>query len=101
MKGEADMTLEELRARIDAIDAELIRLFSDRMNVAAEIAAYKKEHGLPVLDADRERDKLDRAEALAPEELREDVSALFTLLFALSRDHQNRILGRETGGGVL
>ena len=33
------MTLEELRARIDAIDAELIRLFSDRMNVAAEIAA--------------------------------------------------------------
>ncbi len=90
------MTLEELRARIDAIDAELVRLFSDRMNVAAEIAAYKKEHGLPVLDARRERDKLRQIEDMAPEELRSYASSLYSLLFELSRSHQNRTLGRET-----
>ena len=92
------MTLEELRARIDGIDAELIRLFAERMDVSAEIAAYKREHSLPVLDAAREREKLRRAEALAPEDLREDVSALFTLLFERSRRCQNRVLGRENGG---
>ncbi len=90
------MTLEELRARIDGIDAELIRLFSQRMDAAAEIAAYKKEHGLPVLDARRERDKLRQAEELAPEELRDYTASLYALLFELSRGYQNRILGRET-----
>ena len=90
------MMLEELRARIDGIDAELIRLFSQRMDAAAEIAAYKKEHGLPVLDARRERDKLRQAEELAPEELRDYTASLYALLFELSRGYQNRILGRET-----
>ncbi|MBQ3275976.1 MAG: chorismate mutase [Oscillospiraceae bacterium] len=88
--------MEELRARIDGIDAELIRLFSQRMDAAAEIAAYKKEHGLPVLDARRERDKLRQAEELAPEELRDYTASLYALLFELSRGYQNRILGRET-----
>ena len=63
------MTLEELRARIDGIDAELIRLFAERMDVSAEIAAYKREHGMPVLDAAREREKLRRAAALLAGEL--------------------------------
>ena len=95
------MTLEELRARIDGIDAELVRLFSERMAAAAEIAAYKKEHGLPVLDACRERDKLRQIEDMAPEELRDYAASLYSLLFELSRGYQNRILGRETGGEVV
>ena len=90
------MTLEELRARIDKIDKEMIRLFSDRMDVAAEIARYKKDHGLKVLDARRERDKLRQVEELSPEALREYASSLYSLLFELSRGYQNRTLGRET-----
>ena len=91
-----DMTLEELRIRIDEIDKEMIRLFSDRMDVAAEIARYKKEHGLKVLDARRERDKLRQVEELSPETLRDYAASLYSLLFELSRGYQNRTLGRET-----
>ena len=43
------MELSDYRAQIDRIDAELLRLFAERMQTAAGIAAYKKEHALPVL----------------------------------------------------
>ena len=50
------MELSDYRARIDQIDRQLVELFAQRMNTAAGIAAYKKEHGLPVLDPVRERE---------------------------------------------
>ena len=42
------MNLEELRLEIDKIDDQLIKLFEQRMDIAAKIGAYKKENGLPV-----------------------------------------------------
>ena len=90
------MTLEELRSRIDRIDEEMIRLFSDRMDVAAEIARFKQEHGIKVLDSRREAEKLRQIEDRTPEELRDYAASLYSLLFELSRSHQNRALGRET-----
>ena len=45
------MNLDELRVEIDKIDKSLVELFTKRMDVAADIAAYKKENGLTVLDA--------------------------------------------------
>jgi chorismate mutase/prephenate dehydratase len=50
--------MNEYRERLDKIDAELFRLFRERMEVVRQIALYKKENGLPVLDAERERQKL-------------------------------------------
>ena len=61
------MELSDYRARIDQIDRQLVELFAQRMNTAAGIAAYKKEHGLPVLDPVREREKLLDVAAQAPE----------------------------------
>ena len=49
------MELSDYRTQIDRIDAELLQLFAERMQTAAGIAAYKKEHALPVLDTGRER----------------------------------------------
>jgi chorismate mutase len=51
--------MDGYRAQIDVIDKELLRLFNERMDVVRQIAQYKKEHGLPVLDAAREKEKLD------------------------------------------
>ena len=36
------MTIEELRARIDRIDSDLIRLYAERLETAAEIGKYKQ-----------------------------------------------------------
>ena len=52
------MNMEELRGKIDAVDEELLRAFTERMDIAGDIARYKAEHGLPVLDEQRERQKL-------------------------------------------
>ena len=90
------MDLTECRNRIDEIDRQLVALFSERMETAAQIAAYKKEHRLPVLDAERERQKLHQIAELAPEALQDDAETLYRLLFELSRSYQRRLLGSVT-----
>ena len=42
------MDLSQYRERIDTIDQELIRLFTERMQIAQGIAEYKVENHLPV-----------------------------------------------------
>ena len=46
--------LENLREKIDTIDKEMIALFEKRMDVVADIAAYKIKNNLPVLNQNRE-----------------------------------------------
>ncbi|MBR6739063.1 MAG: prephenate dehydratase [Oscillospiraceae bacterium] len=85
--------MDELRLEIDKVDHELVDLFSRRMNIAADIAAYKKENHLPVLDASRERSKLNDLAALSGPEMEEYISSLYSLIFELSRGYQNKLLG--------
>ena len=82
------MTIEELRARIDRIDSELIRLYGERMETAAEIGKYKQEHNLPVSDPVREREVLNKVGAEAGEANENGVRALFAFLMAQSRTSQ-------------
>ena len=89
------MELEELRGQIDEIDAALIGLLQRRMDVAAGIAAYKRENGLPVLDASREADKLSDIRSRCRPELGNYVARLYEAMFAISRDYQKSLLGRE------
>ena len=91
------MNLDELRLQIDAVDTELCRLFEKRMRVAADIARYKQENHLPVLDASREEVKLNDVASKLPEDLQDYGRALYKELFALSRDHQSRLLQKHCG----
>ena len=50
--------LMELRTQIRNIDQEMKSLFLRRLQVAREIGAWKREKGLPVLDAQRERENI-------------------------------------------
>lgn len=87
------MELQDYRKKIDEIDAQMTALFAERMQTAAKIAAYKKEHGLGVLDAGRERQKLSEIAALAGEEFEDAAMSLYSLIFELSRGYQSRLLG--------
>ena len=42
------MDITELRAEIDQIDDELVKLFCARMEVSAKVADYKRERNLPI-----------------------------------------------------
>ena len=61
------MELSEIRAKIDAVDDDLLRLFLERMALSDEIAAYKNEHHLPILNRQREREILARVTESAGE----------------------------------
>ena len=89
-------TLEESRKEIDRIDEAMVKLFVQRMETTQDIAAYKREHGLGVLDASRERSKLQSVTDMAPEEFREDIQQLYAMIMELSRGYQNRLSGTES-----
>ena len=91
------MTIEELRAEIDRIDSDLIRLYAERLETAAQIGRYKREHHLPVSDPAREREVLDKVGAEAGEANENGVRALFGFLMAQSRTSQ-LLAGKEQSG---
>ena len=45
--------LEQARAEIDTVDAQLAALFERRMAAVLQVAEYKRAHGLPIYDATR------------------------------------------------
>ncbi|MDO5323353.1 MAG: prephenate dehydratase domain-containing protein [Clostridia bacterium] len=83
------MELQELRSKIDEIDAQLTRLFEARMDVAAEIGAWKRENHMPVLDTARERDKLADIAASSREDMQTYTQMLYSMIFELSRSYQS------------
>ena len=54
------MNSKEIREKIDAIDSQMADLFCQRMGLAADIARFKKENNLPILNTGREREVLSR-----------------------------------------
>ena len=90
------MELSDYRKRLDEIDEEILHLFSERMDIAVEIASWKQENSLPVLDARREKEKLQRIEEMSDPELSDYSFTLFSMLMELSRSRQNRILHRDS-----
>lgn len=75
-------SLDALRARIDKLDDDLLELLARRMDLSREIGRYKREHAMPVLQARRYEELLDRrtAEAarlgMAPEFMRAVLQAI-------------------------
>ena len=85
------MELKDLRNEIDAIDDQLVQLFTKRMDVSARIAGVKKEKSMPIFVPAREREKLaDVAEKAGPE-MSNYTRVLYSMLFELSRSYQNTL----------
>jgi chorismate mutase len=63
---EFESKLEELRAEIDKIDAELIHILSKRMELVDDIGHYKRDHNITILQLKRwsniVKDRLERGE---------------------------------------
>ena len=93
------MQLSDYRQQIDDIDAEILSLFVRRMECAAAIGLYKKEHALPLTDRARERDIIDAVRGRLPAELKDYGASLFSLLTELSKAHQRRISAMDGGTG--
>ena len=84
------MNLSDLRVEIDKIDDQLVNLFAQRMDIAAQIADFKKENNLPILVPARERDKLQDVAEKAGPDMATYTRALYSMLFELSRSYQSK-----------
>lgn len=89
--------LTALRKEIDEIDRQLVALLERRMDVAAGVAAYKRENNLPVLDAGREAEKLAAIAGLCRPETAGLILDVFVAIMAASRGYQSALLERENG----
>ena len=92
------MELSDIRAKIDAVDDQLLKLFLERMDLAEEIAAYKNEHHLPILNKERERAVLAKVTENAGTRERYAYH-LFSTLFELARSRQAELIDAPTQVG--
>lgn len=66
--------IEDARKKLDSIDSEIRVLFLKRIGLCKEIGRYKRAHGIPVEDLEREAEIISRlSQGLDPE-----VSALIS-----------------------
>ncbi len=87
------MDLNEIRDNIDKVDDQIIDLFARRMELSNEVAQYKRDKGIPVIDMTRERDKRNKIFEKSPQEVRDYLPQLYSVVFELSRSYQNRLNG--------
>jgi chorismate mutase len=93
----SEARLQELRARIEALDRQLVSLIGKRRDLAIEVGRTKEALGLPVLDPQQEAKVVRRAAEIAreigvDEEVTRDV---IWRIIAAARDAQE---GRSSWG---
>ena len=89
------MDLNELRNEINQIDEELLNLFLRRMDVAEQVADYKRANHLPIYQPQREREILKKVADKAGPEMGGYARVLFSMLMELSKSSQHKHSKRE------
>jgi len=99
--------LLEMRGRLDVIDAQLVKLMEERLEVCKEVAMYKIETGKAVFDKEREQQKIAAVRAMAHSPFNEQAAEeMFTQLITVSRRLQYQMIEQhgkkeETGFSVV
>lgn len=88
--------LEPFRRRLDEIDDEIARLLGERFQICREVAVYKSEHEIPMMQPNRVEEVRARylargAEAELPERFTAD---LFDLLIAATCRAEDELMDR-------
>lgn len=86
-----NLNLEEIRKEISAINDEMLALFVKRMELSAQVAAYKKANGLPTLDRKREEAILQKVADNTTDEFRQFALEFFRNMMDLSKEYQETL----------
>lgn len=85
-------TLSKAREEINKVDKEMANLFCRRMQAVKDVAEYKKERGLPILDKEREEAVIEKNSGLVlDEELRSYYINFLRYNMELSRNFQGKL----------
>ena len=83
--------LHKQRAEIDAIDREIVSLFERRMQVVMEVARIKKDNGMAIFDASREKEVIAKVQSyLKDATLKEELAEAYETLMKVSKDYQQK-----------
>ncbi|RRJ26980.1 chorismate mutase [Lachnoanaerobaculum gingivalis] len=88
--------LENLREKIDTIDKEMIALFEKRMDIVADIAAYKIKNNLPVLNQNREDIVVSKVKSTVKNKDYADSAAdLIKDIMEISKKFQQKLISKQ------
>lgn len=82
------MTIE---SRLMKIDETIAKKLEERMRTVEGIAQFKKDNELPVLDAMREKEKIDKITDLVSDDMASYTRLLYNTIMEMSKDHQRKI----------
>ena len=86
------MDLSELRREIDAVDEQLCALLDRRSQLSEQVAIYKEANGLPVLNASREQEVMEKAAARCNPDNAGTARVMLATIMDASRALQHRRL---------
>lgn len=86
------MDLLDLRNEIDKIDSQLIPLLMKRMSISEQVAQYKVENSMPVLNEKREQEILENVAKKCGDK-GEIIKTVFSATMDASRALQHKIIG--------
>lgn len=87
--------LLEIREQINNIDNQIIELWKERMALSLEVAKYKKENHIPILDSKREAELLNRIGDMAGDDLEVYSRVLYDTIMTVSKSYQHKYLSKE------
>lgn len=88
-------SLTKCRKQLDKIDKKIIGLFEKRMYVAKEVALFKQQNNLPVLDQARENAMLSRnLERFTNQELKKYYATILQAFTTVSKQYQQEIIDK-------
>ncbi|MFR5868949.1 MAG: chorismate mutase [Christensenellales bacterium] len=85
--------LEQARKEINEVDAQMAALFERRMKAAEQVAAYKKQNGLPILDESREKAVIEKnLQRIEQDVFKPYYQSFLEHLMALSKEYQATLM---------
>lgn len=88
------MDLKECRAQLDKVDDEILFLFLKRLEIVKDVAKYKVQNNLPILNSSREEEILKRIERLSDKESSVYTKTLFENIMDISKEYQNDLINK-------
>ncbi|MBQ2406439.1 MAG: prephenate dehydratase [Lachnospiraceae bacterium] len=96
------MDLMEIRGKLDTIDRQIVELYEQRMDLCADVAAYKIETGKRVFDKEREQQKLKAVSEFTSNDFNaQGVKELFEQIMSISRKLQYQLIAENAKSGKL
>jgi len=93
-----DALLQPLRVKIDALDAELIRLLNARAAVVLEVGEAKHRFNAPVFRPEREQQVIARLQSMSVGPLRDEhIAHIWREIMSVSRDLEKPIVAAFLG----